>query len=115
MAAISVAFPIGAEKFEQARRWGQAKMGPRKAELAESDRQLGLSRESWHLQETSTGGLLILSFEATDVAGALAGYAAAEGPFERWEKQEIKALTGVDLGRPLSTPLPETLVEWKDS
>src|SRR5438093_13266806 len=61
MAALTIAFPIRPEKVEQARRWGREKMGPRKAELAESDRRVGLTRESWHLQATTEGFLMLLS------------------------------------------------------
>lgn len=85
-------------EVEQARHWGQEKMGPRREELAESNRRVGLTRESWHLQFTSNGVLMTLSCEGDDLARMFAAYAAADGPFERWEKEQIKALTGVDLG-----------------
>ena len=63
MASTSVAFPIQADKIEQARQWGQEKMSPRRAELTEANRRIGLTRESWHLQQMPTGALLILSCE----------------------------------------------------
>ena len=112
MATISIAFPIQPDKLDQARRWGQEKMGPRRAELTESDRLVGVTRESWHLQQLPDGAVLILSMDSSDLAGAFAAYAAADGPYERWEKQQIEKLTGVDLGKPLAGPLPETLVDW---
>lgn len=115
MVTISVAFPIQSDKIEQARRWGQDKMGPRRGELTESNRRVGLTRESWHLQQTPNGALMILSCEGDDLAGMFAAYAAADGPYERWEKQQIKDITGVDLGQPFVGPLPETLVEWQQS
>jgi hypothetical protein len=115
MASLSVAFPIQADKIEQARRWGHEKMGPRRADLTVSNRHIGLTRESWHLQQTPGGALLILSCEGSDLARAFVLYAAADGPFEQWEKQQIKELTGVDLGRPLEAQLPETLVDWQES
>src|SRR5262249_34344437 len=57
---------------------GREKMGPRRAELAESNGRIGLTRESWHLQPTPNGALLILSFEANDLAGAFEAYAAQD-------------------------------------
>jgi hypothetical protein len=114
MASLSIAFPIPSERFEQARRWGREKTGPRNADLTESNRDVGLSRESWHLQQLPDGGgLLILSCEGPDLAATFADYAAADGAYERWEKQEIRELTGVDLGQPLHGPAPETLVDWR--
>jgi hypothetical protein len=71
-----------------------------------------VTRESWHLQQLPDGAVLILSIDSGDLAGAFAAYAAADGPYERWEKQQIEELTGVDLSKPLAGPLPETLVDW---
>jgi hypothetical protein len=112
MASLSIAFPIQPDRFEQARRWGREKMGPRKADLTESNQHVGLVRESWHLQQTPNGAVLILSCEGADLAAMFAAYAAADGPYERWEKQEIQELTGVDLSKPVPGPAPETLVDW---
>ncbi len=50
VAALTIALPVLPGKIEQARRWGQEKMGPRRSELAESNRRFGATRESWHLQ-----------------------------------------------------------------
>jgi hypothetical protein len=112
MATISIAFPIRPDKVDQARRFGQEKTGPREAESVAGNQRIGVTRESWHLQQSPEGALLILSIDSNDLAGAFAAYAASDGPFERWEKQQIEELTGVDLGKPLAGPLPETLVDW---
>ena len=115
MATMAVAFPIQSDKIDQARRREQAKMGPRRGELTESNGRVGLTREGWHLQQTPSGAHMILSCKGDDLAAMFAAYAAADGPYERWEKQQIKDITGVDLGQPLAGPLPETLVEWRQS
>jgi hypothetical protein len=112
MATISMAFPIRPDKFDQARRWGQEKMGPRRAEVAASNQLIGVTRESWHLQQLPQGAMLVLSIDSNDLAGAFAKYVAADGPYERWEKQQIEELTGVDFGKPYTGPLPETVVDW---
>jgi hypothetical protein len=112
MASLSIAFPIQPEQFERARRWGQEKMGPRNRDLTESNGQVGLIRESWHLQQMPNGALLILSCEGPDLAAMFSAYAAADAPYERWEKKEIEELTGVDLNQPMQGPGPETLVDW---
>jgi hypothetical protein len=106
-----MAFPIRPDKLDQARRWGQEKMGPRRAEDNASNQLIGVTRESWHLQQLPQGAVLIVSIDSSDLAGAFAKYAAADGPYERWEKQQIEELTGVDLGKPLAGPMPETLVD----
>ena len=113
MASLSIAFPIQPENFDRARRWGQQKMGPRYGDLTESNRHVGLIRESWHLQQLPNGGaVVILSCEGPDLAETFRAYAAADGPYERWERKEIEGFTGVDLSQPLTGPSPETLVDW---
>jgi hypothetical protein len=58
-----VAFPIATDKLDEARRWGQEKMGPRRAELAESNQRIGLTRESWHLQQMPNGDRVLRALE----------------------------------------------------
>jgi hypothetical protein len=115
MASVSLAFPIRAHKLEQARRWAEEKRGPRREEGIQSNRRIGMTRESWYLQQTPDGALLLFSGESPDLPAAFAAYATADGSFERWEKQAIEDLTGVDLDRLLDMPMPETLVDWRES
>jgi hypothetical protein len=115
MTSVSLAFPIRLDKVEQARRWGEDKRGPRRADGIESNRRIGMTRESWYLQQTPDGALLIFTGESPNLPAAFASYAASDGGFERWEKQALEELTGVDLDRLLDMPMPETLVDWRES
>ena len=80
MASLSIAFPIQPDRFDQARRWGREKMGPRYADFTESNRHVGLVRESWHLQQLPNGeAVVILTCEGPDLPAMFAAYAAADG------------------------------------
>jgi hypothetical protein len=115
MTSVSLAFPIRLDKVEQARRWGEEKRGSHRADGIESNRRIGMTRESWYLQLTPDGALLIFTGESPDLPAAFASYAASDGEFERWEKHALEELTGVDLDRLLDMPMPETLVDWRES
>ena len=74
MASLSIAFPIQPDNFDRTRRWGQQKMGPRYGDLTESNRHMGLTRESWHLRQLPNGGaVVILSCEGPDLAAGRSG------------------------------------------
>ena len=69
-------------------------------------------RESWFIQSTPFGEMVILSFEAPDPAAVFAGMAAAQGSFETWFKSQIMECTGVDLASPPSV-FPEMILDWR--
>jgi hypothetical protein len=114
MATFSIVFPIRPDKLDQARHAGQEKMGPRAAASRECSRRIGVTRDSWHLQQLPDGAVLIISIDSDDVAGAFAKYAADDGPYARWERQQIEEITGLDLTKPLAGPQPETLADLRD-
>jgi hypothetical protein len=115
MTSVSLALPIRPDKIEQARRWGEDKRASRRADGIESNRRIGMTRENWYLQLTPDGALLIFTGESPDLSAAFASYAASDGQFERWEKQTLQELTGVDLDRLLDMPMPGTLMDWRES
>ena len=77
---------------------------PEEAEALYS--RLGIQRECWHLQDTSNGPWVIV---VTDMSGepVAAGeiYAASQAGFERWFKDQVKLVTGIDQdNQPLGPP-----------
>jgi hypothetical protein len=75
----------------------------------------GIVRESWHLQQTPNGDLIICCTDIGDLKTAAPAYAAAHGSFDAWFKQQVQELCGVD---PNTQPLgPEctTLFDWPQS
>jgi hypothetical protein len=89
--------------------------GQRSVEAAEFYRHYGVTRESWHLQDTPAGLWVIAITELRDPDEAAPRYANATAEFHVWFKSQVLSLTGVD---PNTTPLgpPTTeIFSWSDS
>jgi hypothetical protein len=72
----------------------------------------GLVHESWHIQETPAGELLILVFQCDDPPAMLQAFAHSEDPLPVMQKQFIKEALGVDLSQPPPGPPPRTIFSW---
>ena len=79
----------------------------RKGEYAASERRINIPKESWYLQHTPQGDMLLAYIESPDFANALAVFTQSEDEFDRWFKRRIAELTGVDLNDPPPGPLSE--------
>jgi hypothetical protein len=71
----------------------------------------GIVRESWHLQQTPTGDLIICCTDIGDLKTAAPAYAAAHGSFDAWFKQQVQELCGVDPNtQPLGPDAPRSSI-----
>lgn len=106
MPLIVRAFPVLPGKEEDVRKLGAEMGGPRRGEAAEFFGSFGVVRESWHYQETPHGPLVIAVTEIDDDPQAKAQeYAQSERPFDRWFKDQVRNLTGIDPAmQPLGPP-----------
>jgi len=104
------AFPILPNKTEAGKEFAKACMGSRRAEYAEDLKTRGVTEESWFLQKTPQGDLIIVHFEAEDVAKVFEKMAKSKTPFMVWFKQQVKSVTGFDLEQPMTGPPPEEIV-----
>ena len=102
------AFPILPGKTEAGREFAKTLMGPRHSEYADAMKRVGETKESWFLQKTPQGDMMIVHFEANDVEKAFETQAKSKNPFDVWFKQQVKSLTGVDLEQ-ISGPPPEEI------
>jgi hypothetical protein len=115
MPLIVRAFPVLRGKEEDIRKLAAEMAGPRREEAQEFYRSFGVVRESWHYQETPHGPLLI---GVTEVSGDLSAtaqeYAASNRPFDRWFKDQVKNLSGIDPDvQPLGPPT-EVIFDMQD-
>ena len=119
MPGIILTFPIVAGKVEAWRRFCQELSGSRKQSYEASRRRLGITRESLALVETTFGSAAVTTLEAPDVDRALGQIIASKLPFERWYREQVRELHGIDLAGYeqflQQTPLPPTqelMFEW---
>jgi hypothetical protein len=88
--------------------------GQRSADTDHFYKRYGVVHESWHLQDTPAGPLVIGLTILDDPGQAAPRYASASDEFDGWFKGQVLHLTGVN---PNETPLgPETqqVFSWSD-
>ena len=119
MPGIVLTFPISSGKVEAWRRFCQEIAGSRRLMYEASRRSLGVIREQMALVETASGSAAVTTLEAGDVGLALSQILASTLPFDRWYREQLQELHGVNLARYevfSQQSLPENqelLFEWK--
>ena len=109
MATLALALPClpgGAAKLRAL----ASECRERSAEFADFHRRVGLTGERWYLQQAPQGELLLLVLDG-DPQGAMGKLAASDHPFDRWFKEQVKQVHGVDFNQPLPGPPPEPVFE----
>ena len=116
MAMIVRAFPVLPGKEDAAREFAKAVGDRRRSETASFLQGFGVRRESWHLQRAAHGLQIIVVTDVEDPPLEKArAYGASQGTYERWFKDNVKALCGVDPDvQPLGPPT-ETIFSWDSS
>ena len=106
MPLIVRAFPVLPGKEEDIRKLATEMAGTRRKEAKEFYQSFGVVRESWYYQVTPHGPLVIGVTEVDEDPSAKAReYAESNRPFDRWFKDQVRNLTGVDPdAQPLGPP-----------
>jgi hypothetical protein len=119
MPGIILTFPIVAGKVEAWRRFCQELAGSRRQTYEASRQRLGITRERLVLVETAFGSAAVTTLEAPDMDRALGQIIASNLPFDRWYREQVQELYGINLvGYEQflhQTPLPphqELIFEW---
>ncbi len=122
MSGIVLTFPIKSGKVEAWRRFCQELSGSRFQMYKASRRRLGITRERMALVDTVYGATAVTTVEADDVGQALGQIITSELPFDRWYRERVRDLHGVNLARyeHFAQPAPppqgqEMLFEWTAS
>jgi hypothetical protein len=113
MPLVVRAFPLLPGKEDDLRAFASELAGRRLPEAAEFYRQFGVQQESWHLQQTPHGAWVIGVTDLTDdLEKAAQAYADSERPFDRWFKDQVLNISGVDPDvEPLGPPT-EAIFDW---
>lgn len=110
---MSFALPILPGKTEDFRKFAAELSGPRAKEYEEFEQRQKDDRETWFLQRSAQGDMIIVYFENDDPLRALSEVSASKRPFEIWFKESVKQITGVDLNEPNEEPLPEQVFKYR--
>ena len=103
--------PILPGKTAAARAFLQELGGARKQDLLASDQALGFTKELWALQQTPQGDFLVGYLRGQDLGHATGLFAASQGDFDRWMKQQMHEVAGTDFNEPSTEPPSEILVD----
>jgi hypothetical protein len=119
MPGVILTFPIVAGKVEAWRRFCQELSGSRRQSYEASRHRLGITRERLALVETAFGSAAVTTLEAPDVDRALGQIIASKLPFDRWYREKVLELHGINLNgyeqflqQPPLPPNQELLFEW---
>ncbi len=110
MTEAGMALPILPGKREALNAFTKALAGPRLSEYEAS--QISVLRESWFVQQTPHGDLIIVYFEAPDVGAVMAGLAESTEPFDTWFRSQVLEITGVDLSG-MTSGLNDCVFQWR--
>jgi hypothetical protein len=89
--------PILPGKEEQDRQaMGEAAAG-RREEAEAAWKRHGITRHAVCHQETPDGAFAVVFIEADDIAAAMQGMGSSDDPFDRWFRETIKEVHGIDI------------------
>jgi len=111
MASLAFAAPCLPGGADVLRNLAREVAGARRAELDEFHRRVGLREERWYVQRTPQGKLSIIYLEGDDPAASIQALGRSDHPFDRWFKERVKLVHGIDFDQPPAGPLPEVVME----
>jgi hypothetical protein len=112
MQCIAFAVPMLPGKTEVDRdAMRSCSQGERKAEHDASRERHGISREAVWIQPTPDGDMAVVYLEADDLQVAFAGLGSSQEPFDRWFRDILMEVHGIDLEQ--GFPPPEQLIDYR--
>ena len=105
------AFPLLPGKREEFEAF-VAEVRYRRDEMSSFYKTYGIIRESWHLQKTPAGDMVICCTDLEDLPVAAPQYAQSQAPFETWFKGKVLELCGVDPNKQPEGPPAKPLFDW---
>ncbi len=85
--------------------------GDRTADHEASRKRLGITREAVWLQRTPNGDVAVVHLEAHDLDAAFKGIATSQDPFDRWFREHVSEVHGIDLEG--GFPPPEQILDFR--
>jgi hypothetical protein len=119
MAMVVRAFPVLPGKEPAARDFAHTLNSARRDDVGAFFSRYGVTRESWHLQQTAQGALIIVVTELGASPGLQVhvqaqAYASAQHSFDRWFKDSVRDLCGINPDEQPLGPPTETIFDWND-
>ena len=100
--------PILEGKLQAWKDWAKACSGP---EFKDYNSRHGLTRHNAWLAETPAGPMVIVLVEGPGADGLMQKLAASDNEYDRWFRDKIKEVHGMDITQLPPGPLPELYVD----
>lgn len=97
MASIGFVVPVLPGKEQADRDWMDTMDGARREEYQSAWRNAGVTRHAVWQQQTADGTVDIVYLEADDIPAALQDISRSDGPFQRWFRERVLDVHGIDL------------------
>jgi hypothetical protein len=110
MVSMAFAMPLLPGKQDVLKTFVTALKTERAAEFNAA--QTTVVQESWFVQSTPMGDLIICQFQSPDPLMVLSNLAGANDEFAMWFKAQILDITGVDFGNPPDQLPIERVFDW---
>jgi CRISPR/Cas system CMR subunit Cmr4 (Cas7 group RAMP superfamily) len=108
-----MAFPVRPGKERALRRFVKELTDRRQREFADFEKRTRTTKELWYLQKSPQGSLVVVYFESrTKPEKAIEVLRRSRKAFDRWFKQQIKNISGLDFDHPPPDPLPEQILQY---
>ena len=85
--------------------------GDRKPDYERSRKALGITREAVFIQPTPDGDVAVVYWEADDVEAAFADMATSDDPFDRWFRDHVRDVHGINIED--GFPPPEQIMDYR--
>ena len=99
MTTLTVVLPLLPGKQEAWRQFCQVLQGSRRGDYDAWRERMGITQEEVWLSQTSQGDLVRIHLQAEHPEYVWAGMLASHRPFDRWLRQQLLELHGLDLAQ----------------
>jgi len=111
MKKFAYSFPILKEKVEEWLKFAEEVNTTRKIEFAEMHARIGVTKESWYLQETEVGYAVIIYTEAKE-KNFMENFKKDNSEFSQWFRSEVAKLQDINLNT--KVVMPKMVLDWTE-
>jgi hypothetical protein len=113
MTTLTVALPLLPVKQEAWRQFCQVLQGSRRGDYNAWCERMGITQEEIWLSQTSLGDLVRIHLQAVHPEEVLTDLATTHRPFDRWLRQQLLELHGLDLAQLAPASAHELIFAWQ--
>ncbi len=111
--SLAIGLPILPGKTPEFKQWAKNQVGSRRNEFDDFMRRANIARACVYLVHAPQGDFAIQYSEGDNQPATYRYFAQSQHPFDKWNREQLSALHGVDFSQPLP-PFPELGYDWQE-